>query len=52
MGFKPIHANANVYTRRNIRNRGTPYYEYLLVNVDNVLVASHAPEDVMKQKRT
>jgi hypothetical protein len=49
MGFKPTRADADVYMRRNIRNGGTPYYEYLLVYVDDVLVASHAPEDVMKQ---
>ena len=49
MGFKPTRADADVYMRRNIRNGGTPYYEYLLVYVDDVLVVSHAPEDVMVQ---
>jgi hypothetical protein len=49
MGFKPMRADADVYIRRNVCNGGTPYYEYLLVYVDNVLVTSHAPEDVMKQ---
>ena len=49
MGFKPTRANADVYMRRNICNGATPYYKYLMVYKDNVLVASHAPEDVMKQ---
>ncbi len=49
MGFKPTRADADVYMRRNIRNGGTPYYEYLLVYVDDVLVVSHAPEDIMVQ---
>ena len=35
--------------RRNVRHGGSPYYDYLLVYVDNVLVASHAPEEIMKQ---
>jgi hypothetical protein len=35
--------------RKNFRNGGTPYYEYLLVYVDDVMVVSHAPEEVMKQ---
>ena len=38
MGFKPTRADADVYMRRSLRNGGTPYYKYLLVYVDNVLV--------------
>jgi hypothetical protein len=38
MGFKPTRADADVYMRRNLCNGGTPYYKYLLVYVDNVLV--------------
>ena len=49
MGFKPTRADADVYMRRNLRNGGTPYYKYLLVYVDDVLVISHAPEELMKQ---
>ena len=41
MGFKPTRANADVYMPRNVHHGGTPYYEYLLVYVDDVLVASH-----------
>jgi hypothetical protein len=49
MGFKPTRADADVYMQRNLHNGGTPYYEYLLVYVDDVLVISHAPEELMKQ---
>ena len=49
MGFKPTRADADVYMRKNFRNGGNPYYEYLMVYVDDVLVISHAPEEVMKR---
>ena len=49
MGFKPTRADADVYMWKNIQHGGAPYYEYLLVYVDDVLVISHAPEDIMKQ---
>lgn len=49
LGFKPTRVDADVYMRKNFRNGGTPYYEYLLVYVDDVMVVSHAPEEVMKQ---
>ena len=49
MGFKSTRADADVYMRKNFRNGGAPYYEYLLVYVDDVLVVSHAPDAVMKQ---
>jgi hypothetical protein len=49
LDFKPTPANADVYMGKNFRNGGNPYYEYLLVYVNDVLVVSHAPEEVMKQ---
>ncbi len=49
MCFKPTREDADVYMRKNICNGNTPYYEYLLVYVDDVLVVSHAPDEVMKQ---
>ena len=49
MNFAPTRADADVYMRKNYLNGGSPYYEYLLVYVDDVLVVSHAPEEVMKQ---
>lgn len=48
MGFTPTRADPDVYIRKNYRNN-SEYYEYLLVYVDDVLVVSHAPEDIMKQ---
>lgn len=49
MNFKPTRANPDVYMRKNFHNGGTAYYEYLLVYVDDVLVVSHAPGEVMQQ---
>jgi hypothetical protein len=31
------------------RNGGSPYYEYLLVYVDDVLVLSDAPDKIMEE---
>ena len=50
MGFTPTKADADVYMRKNYRNGGTPYYEYLLVYVDDVLALSHAPRELMEGK--
>jgi hypothetical protein len=47
LNFKPTRADPDVYFRKNF-HAGQPYYEYLLVYVDDVLVVSHAPEDIMK----
>ena len=49
LAFKPTRADPDVYMRKNFHNGGTAYYEYLLVYVDDILVVSHAPEEVMKQ---
>jgi hypothetical protein len=46
--FTPTRIDPNVYYRRNTKPNGEPYYEYLLVYVDDVLVVSNAPEEVMK----
>jgi hypothetical protein len=47
INFKPTRADPDVYIRKNFC-AGEPYYEYLLVYVDDVLVISHAPDDIMK----
>ena len=49
LDFKPTRADPDVYMRKNFREGGLAYYEYLLVYVDDILVVSHAPEEVMKQ---
>lgn len=41
--------NADVYMRKNYRNGCSPNYKYLPVYLDNVLVISHTPAEVMKQ---
>jgi hypothetical protein len=50
LNFKPTQADPDVYIWKNFR-AGQPYYEYLLVYVNDVLVVSHAPEEVMKSIR-
>ena len=47
--FQPTRINPDVYMRKNFCNGGHPYYEYLLVYVDNILVVSNAPKEVMKE---
>ena len=48
LNYKPTWANQDVYIQKNNQDGSQPYYEYLLVCIDNVLVISHAPEKVMK----
>jgi hypothetical protein len=47
LNFKPTRVDPDVYIRKNFRG-AEPYYEYLLVYVDDVLVVSHAPEEIMR----
>lgn len=47
MGFVGCLADQDVYMRPNVKPCGTPYWEYVLVYVDDVLVVSHAPQLVM-----
>lgn len=47
--FIPTKVDNDVYIRKNTRNDGTPYYEMLLVYVDDCLCVSHDPEKVMKE---
>ena len=47
LSFKPTHADPDVYIWLIFWD-GQPYYEYLLVYVNDVLVVSHAPNEVMK----
>ena len=48
LGFTSTRVDADVYRRVNTRTSGTRY-ELLLVYVDDFLVISHLPEDVMKK---
>ena len=48
LGFKPTRIDPDVYYRRNYCKNGTPYYEYLLVYVDDVLAFSLDPKAIME----
>ena len=41
LGFTPTRADPDVYMRSQKNANGWPYYEYLLVYVDDVLAISH-----------
>ena len=46
--FKPSRVDSDLYFRKNWKPTGEPYYELLLVYVDDVLAVSHDPEEIMK----
>lgn len=48
MGFLPCMLDSDMYYRRNKRDDGEPYYELILVYVDDVLAISHAPRGIME----
>ena len=48
LGFTPTHADPDVYIRKQFKADNSPYYEFMLVYVDDCLVVSHKPEEVMK----
>ena len=47
MGFKSTLVDPDVYIRRNKKENGEPYYELLLVYVDDLMCVSHNPRDIM-----
>lgn len=48
MGFKPTRVDPDVYIRKNHKADGVPYYEIVLVYVDDVLAVSSDPEKIMR----
>ena len=44
MGFKDTKADGDVYCRRSYRENKVPYYEYIVVYVDDVICISEAPD--------
>jgi hypothetical protein len=48
MGFTASLADPDIWYRAATKPDGTEYYEYLIVYVDDILVLSHCPKDVMK----
>lgn len=48
LSFKPTRAVSNEYIQKNYCTGGQPYYEYLLIHIDDVLVVSHAPTYIIQ----
>ena len=44
--FEPCQADPDVWMRRATKSDGTPYYEYVLVYVDDVLIISAEPDKI------
>jgi hypothetical protein len=49
MGFQSSIVDPDVYLRRNNKPEGEPYYELLLVYVDDIMCVSHDPRKVMER---
>ena len=49
MGYKPCRADQDVWLRSATTKDGFDYYEYILVYVDDLLHASHNPDESMQQ---
>jgi hypothetical protein len=48
LGFKGCLADLDVWLRPACKPDGTQYYEFVLIYVDDILVSSHDPDQVMK----
>ena len=48
MGFTPSTVDGDMYYRKNNDKNHAPYYELLLVYVDDVLAISHDPDRIMR----
>ena len=48
MGYKPCQADQNVWLRPATTKDGFDYYKYILVYVDDLLHASHNPDESMQ----
>ena len=49
LGSTASTTDGDFYYRRNQKSNGEPYYEYLLVYVDDVLAISHDPNAIMEK---
>ena len=49
MGYKPCQADQDVWLQPATTKDGFDYYEYILVYVDDLLHASHNPDESMQQ---
>jgi hypothetical protein len=48
LGYKSCLADPDVWLQEATKSDGTPYYEYLIVYVDDILAFSLAPQETMK----
>ena len=47
MGYKPTHANNDVWIQSTITSKGQKYYEYILCYTEDILSTSKQPEIIM-----
>ena len=52
MNFKFSLADNDLWLRRDTKPDGTPYYSYILVYVDDILIISHDPSKYMDQLKS
>ena len=50
LGFKPCKADPDVWMRPATKEDGTPYWEYVLLYVDDCLVVSENPERIIRDQ--
>ena len=50
--FRSCYADPDVWMRKNRKPDGTPYWEYVLCYVDDVLAISHDPQSIMDYLNT
>jgi hypothetical protein len=49
LGYEPCLADPDLWWKANVRADRHEYYEYVLLYVDDVLVISHKPHEVLRQ---
>ena len=48
IGYKPSHADLDVWMKVSVKEDGTPCYKYMLVYVDDILHIAEDPKEDMK----
>lgn len=49
LGFKQCYADNDVWYKPAIKPDGTKYYQYICIYVDDILIASHIPKEIMSK---
>jgi hypothetical protein len=52
MGFTPCRADNDVWMRPAFKLNGEPYYEYIFVYTDDIMVISHSPRPILDKLNT